>query len=185
MNQFVSRYDNLSNDRGTQFRFYCDKCGRTHVTEFSASVSGITSNVLSTLARFVGGTVGTAALKAREVDDVIRRNRSPDAAFNKAVESAKQFFRQCSRCGKWVCLTDCWNNRASTCKECTPDSVSQAYSTVLCPSCHAKNPPESKYCTTCGTTLASTTAAGACPNCGGKIANEKFCPACGRQVRSG
>ena len=38
--QFVQNYDDLSTDRGYQFKFYCDRCGNGHMSRFEASVVG-------------------------------------------------------------------------------------------------------------------------------------------------
>ncbi|MCX7771918.1 MAG: zinc ribbon domain-containing protein [Clostridia bacterium] len=61
---------------------------------------------------------------------------------------------------------------------------------MICTSCHAKNPPESKYCRECGNKL-ETEAPEApveivevlCPTCGAAIeADEKFCTSCGTKL---
>ena len=62
---------------------------------------------------------------------------------------------------------------------------------VFCPSCHAKNPPESKFCRDCGTKLEPGQAADEtveivdilCPNCGTTVgADLKFCTQCGAKL---
>jgi hypothetical protein len=47
-----------------------------------------------------------------------RKARS--SASERAVEEAKGHFRQCLRCGKWVCPDVCWNSEAGLCEECAP-----------------------------------------------------------------
>jgi Double zinc ribbon len=37
------------------------------------------------------------------------------------VEEARPAFRQCTRCGQWVCAEVCWNARANQCESCAPD----------------------------------------------------------------
>lgn len=44
-----------------------------------------------------------------------------DAALREAVEEGKQHFKQCTRCGKWVCPEACWNGKANLCEGCAPD----------------------------------------------------------------
>ena len=44
-----------------------------------------------------------------------------DSAFRTAVEEGKQKFKQCSRCGKWVCPENCWNASKGQCETCAPD----------------------------------------------------------------
>ena len=38
--QFVENYDDLSTDRGFQFKFYCDKCRNGYLSGFQASIVG-------------------------------------------------------------------------------------------------------------------------------------------------
>ena len=38
--QFVANHDDLSTDRGYQFKFYCDHCGNGHMSEFETSLVG-------------------------------------------------------------------------------------------------------------------------------------------------
>ena len=34
---------------------------------------------------------------------------------------AKKVFKQCGRCGKWVCPEACWNPKKNQCDTCAPD----------------------------------------------------------------
>lgn len=45
--QFTGKYDDLSTDRGYQFKFYCDKCGNGKMTHFETSVLGMAQSVLN------------------------------------------------------------------------------------------------------------------------------------------
>ena len=51
--------------------------------------------------------------------------RLHDAALARAVEEARPNFRQCGRCGHWVCTQVCWNAQANLCTECAPDFTQQ------------------------------------------------------------
>jgi ribosomal protein L40E len=62
---------------------------------------------------------------------------------------------------------------------------------LICPSCAAKNPPESKFCRECGTKLETEAPAEEpveiveilCSNCGASVASEeKFCTNCGAKL---
>jgi hypothetical protein len=46
MIQFVRNYDDLSTDRGYQFKFYCDKCGNGYMSRFQPSVIGTAGSLL-------------------------------------------------------------------------------------------------------------------------------------------
>jgi hypothetical protein len=37
------------------------------------------------------------------------------------VEEGKGYFKQCTRCGSWVCPDVCWNHKAGLCETCAPD----------------------------------------------------------------
>ncbi|MDF2839225.1 MAG: hypothetical protein K0S60_928 [Evtepia sp.] len=61
----------------------------------------------------------------------------------------------------------------------------------ICPSCSAKNPPESKFCRECGTKLEAEhpeedpveIVEVLCPNCGATVGSEeKFCTQCGTKL---
>jgi len=63
--------------------------------------------------------------------------------------------------------------------------------TLICPSCSAKNPLESKFCRECGTKLESEHPTEdpieiveiLCPNCGATVGSEeKFCTQCGAKL---
>ena len=47
--------------------------------------------------------------------------KAHDDAIKKAVEEIKHKFKQCSRCGKWVCPEVCWNEKRNLCEGCAPD----------------------------------------------------------------
>jgi ribosomal protein L40E len=63
---------------------------------------------------------------------------------------------------------------------------------LICPSCSAKNPPQSKFCRACGTKLEADPPEEdapieivevLCPNCGATVdSDEKFCTQCGTKL---
>ncbi len=53
--QFVHNYDDLSTDRGYQFKFHCDKCGNGYMTQFQASTIGIAESLLNVASDFLSG----------------------------------------------------------------------------------------------------------------------------------
>src|SRR5215467_5346801 len=100
--QFTANFDDLSTDRGFQFRFRCDKCGNGYQSRFQPFTAGIVSDVLRTAGNIFGGVLGGAGQGAYEVQRAIG-GKAHDEAFAIAVEEAKPHFHQCTRCGKWVC----------------------------------------------------------------------------------
>jgi hypothetical protein len=109
--QFVRNYDDLSTDRGYQFKFHCDKCGNGYMTQFQASTIGMAESVLGVASSFLGG-FGGARNAAYEVQRAVG-GKLHDSALAKAVEEARPNFRQCTRCGTWVCHQVCWNAEAN------------------------------------------------------------------------
>ena len=53
--QFVRNYDDLSSDRGFQFKFHCDKCGNGFMTQFETSTVGMAESVLVVASSLLGG----------------------------------------------------------------------------------------------------------------------------------
>ena len=209
MIRFVANYDDLSTDRGYQFRFHCDKCGNGHMSAYEASVMGTAAGFLNAANNLFGGILGNAGNSAYEVQRAIG-GKGHDEALRKAVAAGKQFFKQCSRCGHWVCPDVCWNPRAGMCEDCAPDeqealaaNKAQAaaeqiaaktreqdytqdldfgkHAMVACASCGARVASGAKFCPECGAPNAAAAAKPKfCSACGSKLEpGAKFCPECG------
>src|SRR5918911_1923275 len=120
MIQFVSNYEDLSTDRGYQFKFYCDKCGNGYMSRFQPSATGTAGSLLRAAGSLFGGWASSAGDSAYEIQRTVG-GKAHDAALAKAVAEGKEHFHQCSRCGKWVCPEICWNAQAGQCEDCAPD----------------------------------------------------------------
>lgn len=130
MIQFVANYDDLSTDKGYQFKFYCDKCRNGYMSRFVVSKAGLATSVLRTAGNLFGGWMHNAGYGSYELQRLVG-GPEHDAALRDAMEDGKKYFHQCTRCGRWVCPEVCWNGKASLCEECAPDyqehlSASQA-----------------------------------------------------------
>ena len=119
MIQFVQNYEDLSTDKGYQFKFHCDKCGNGFMTEFQTSAIGMAESALRVAGSLFGGFFNTAGNSAYEIQRAVG-GPAHDSALAKAVEEGKAHFHQCTRCGKWVCPDVCWNGEASMCDGCAP-----------------------------------------------------------------
>ena len=53
MIQFVNNYDDLSTDRGFQFKFHCDKCGNGFMSRFQMSTIGTAGSLLRAASSFL------------------------------------------------------------------------------------------------------------------------------------
>ena len=209
MIQFVANYDDLSTDRGYQFRFHCDKCGNGHMSAYEASVAGTAAGFLQAAGNLFGGMLGSAGSSAYEIQRAIG-GKGHDDALRKAVQAGKQYFKQCSRCGHWVCPEVCWNARAGQCEDCAPDESEELASAkaqatreqiaekartqdytsdlnfdknaiAVCGGCGARMDAGAKFCAECGAASAAAQATPKfCSGCGAKLEpGGKFCPECG------
>lgn len=200
MIQFVANHDDLSTDKGFQFKFYCDKCRNGHMSRFHPNSIGIAGELMRAAGSLFGGSFYDAGNAAYHVQRAIG-GKAHDAALEKAVLEGKTYFKQCTRCGHWVCPDVCWNHSASLCESCAPDeqeelsaqqrqAASEQIRTktreqdytkgldflntgglVQCQSCQAKLAPGQKFCSACGA-----------PNATAQT-KEKFCTGCGSTLK--
>src|SRR5687767_2578648 len=95
--QFVRNYDDLSTDRGFQFKFHCDKCGNGYMSHFETSVIGTAGGLLRAAGDIFGGILGSAGNSAYEIQRAVG-GTAHDSALKAAVEEVKPNFTQCVRC---------------------------------------------------------------------------------------
>lgn len=205
--EFTGNYQDLSTDRGFQFKFYCEKCGNGYLSSYQASKLGMAAAAIDVANSLFGGVFGRAAAGAYEVQRAVGGS-AHDQALREAVAEIRPRFCQCTRCGNWVCEPVCWNHQAGLCETCAPDldqerAAAQAEAAreqvherareidwlkkedvatvraVSCPSCGAEV-GKGKFCPECGTPVAIKPA---CNACGAELAGKpKFCPECGEKV---
>ena len=206
---FTSNVTDHSTDNGYQFEFHCDKCGNGVTTPFIASKAGFASGILKAAGSLFGGALYNAGHAADYLRDQTR-GKARDEALRQAVEMARPRFKQCSRCGKWVCPEHCWNAQRGLCEDCAPnleEELAAAQATAAreqvwekaraadltagvdvaanagvasCPSC-GKAPGGGKFCQECGQAMRPATKH--CGGCGAKLsAGTKFCTECGAKA---
>lgn len=196
MIQFVSNYDDLSTDKGYQFKFNCDKCGNGYMSRFQPSVTGTAGSLLRAAGDVFGGWLSSAGNSAYEIQRAVG-GKAHDEALQSAIEEGKTHFHQCSRCGKWVCPEVCWNAAAGQCEGCAPDYHEELASSHA----HAKAGAAreqldekaraidyvsgidmSANASVQAPSPAQQQATSATPKCGGcsaEVGKAKFCPECG------
>jgi hypothetical protein len=202
--RFTGNHEDLSTDRGYQFKFYCEKCGNGYMSSFKTSKLGMAASAARVAGDLFGGIFGNVASSSYEVQRAVGGG-AHDAALKEAVDEIAPIFKQCTRCGNWVCEPICWNKKAGLCETCAPDldeemAAAQAeaareqihekartvdwtkardvanVSGAVCPSCGAKT-QGGKFCGDCGATLGAKRG---CAGCGHQAdGSPKFCPACG------
>jgi membrane protease subunit (stomatin/prohibitin family) len=176
------------------------------MSTFRSSKVGMAASAIEVAGNLFGGVFGRVASSAYEVQRAIG-GPAHDSALREAVEEIRPLFKQCTRCGQWVCEPVCFNKKAQLCEGCAPDldeemasaqaeamreQVHEKARTVdwmkgkdvanvsgaLCRSCGAKV-GGSKFCPECGTPTSSKKR---CGSCGVEAEGEpKFCPECGQK----
>jgi hypothetical protein len=206
---FTDNYQDLSTDRGFQFRLCCERCGNGYMSSFQNSHAGIAGDALRVAGGLLGGIFGRAADSAYDIQRAVG-GPEHDSALRRAVEEIKPQFHQCQRCGQWVCGDVCWNTGRNQCVNCSPkmdqeiaaieseatiyqlrDKAMQtdltgsvqlqtALGPTQCPACSAKLEAGKKFCGECG---ANVGAKPKCPGCGAEFEpGKKFCGECGGKL---
>jgi hypothetical protein len=192
--QFVQNYQDLSTDKGYQFKFFCDKCHNGYMSRFQTSAIGVAESALRVAGSLFGGIFNSVGNSAYEVQRAVG-GPAHDAALETAVNEGKQHFHQCPRCGKWVCPDVCWNTEAGQCDECSPDfnkEVAAAHAHAKADA--ARDQLRSKAAATdyvsnidmgAGAVLRGpappTAAEDRCGSCGAAVGGGRFCPQCGAE----
>jgi hypothetical protein len=117
---FVANYEDLSTDKGYQFKFYCDKCHNGFLSGYEANTLGTAAGLLEAAGSFFGSYLHQAGETAFAVQRAIG-GPSHDAAVQRAVTEGKTHFHQCPRCAQWVCPEVCWNSKVGLCHSCAPN----------------------------------------------------------------
>lgn len=206
--EFTGNYEDLSTDRGYQFKFYCEKCGNGYMSSFKASKLGLAASAAQAAGSLFGGVFGRVSDTAYQIQRAVG-GPAHDAALREAVEEIRPLFKQCTRCGNWICEPICFNKKAQLCESCAPDldeelasaqaeaAKQQAFeraqqvdwlkthgrdvakpAAAVCSSCGAKT-GNAKFCPECGT---PTQQKRGCDSCGAQVeGSPKFCPECGNR----
>ncbi len=204
---FTGNYQDLSTDKGYQFKFFCEKCQNGYMSSFKMSKLGMAASAAKVAGSLLGGIFGRAASGAYEVQRAVG-GLAHDAALKEAVAEIAPLFKQCTRCGQWVCEPVCFNKKAQLCEACAPDlgeelAAAQAAAAkeqviekakavdwtsdrdvamvtgALCPKCGAKT-QGGKFCTECGSPLVVKMR---CGSCGAEVeGSPRFCPGCGKPL---
>jgi hypothetical protein len=202
---FTSNYTDLSSQRGYQFQFFCRKCGNGYMSTFVPNKLNAVASAANVAASLFGGIFGRAAQSASMLQSSVAGPQH-DSALDAAVQEISPLFKQCTRCGSWVCEPVCWNKKAGLCEGCAPDmdeeiAAAQAQAarqqvtekardvdylgqrnlaqvvSAVCPSCGAKT-QGGRFCPECGTSLSGKRK---CADCGAEAdGSPKFCPECGK-----
>ena len=96
--RFTGNYEDLSTDRGYQFKFYCEKCHNGYMSSFKASTIGMLGSAARAASSLFGGFLGNVADSSYEVQRAVGGG-AHDSALKDAVDEVAPIFKQCTRCG--------------------------------------------------------------------------------------
>lgn len=179
---FTGNYQDLSSGKGFQFKFFCEKCGNGYMSSFRANKLGMASAAASAAASLLGGIFGRAAQTAGQLESMVA-GPAHDSALKDAVEEIRPLFKQCTRCGQWVCEPVCWNKQAGLCEGCAPDIREE----VAAAQAQAARQQAMEKATAVDwmqnqNVDVATVSAAVCPKCNAKTQGSKFCPECGESL---
>jgi hypothetical protein len=178
--EFVNNHEDLSTDRGYQFKFFCDHCGNGYLSSFDPSMLGMASGLLGAASSLFGGLLGQASDSAAQLQETVG-GKARDAALQKAVREIKQKFRHCPRCGRWVCPEACWNARRDLCGECAPNLAEEA-AAAQAQAAREQVHEKARATNLVGDVDMAVEASAGCPSCGAEVGAAKFCPECGEAI---
>ena len=179
--------DDLSGDKGFQWKFHCDVCGNGFDTTFIPSRSansqrrlGFLSSGFSAMGSLTGsgGMYGAsqAASGAQQYKNQSAEwHKEHDNAFQQAVNEAKTHFKKCPKCKAFVCDDD-WNNQAGLCTTDAPSMASELQAAKAQAAVEQMKAQVASQQQFNGDTSNRSTV---CPKCGKTAGSEKFCQNCG------
>jgi hypothetical protein len=174
---FTGNYQDLSSNRGFQFKFFCEKCGNGYMSSFQTNTLGAAAAAAGAVSSLLGGIFGRAAQSAEQLQQMVAGPQH-DAALKKAVEEISPTFKQCTRCGQWVCEPICWNKKAGLCETCAPD-LDEEIAAAQAQAARAQAAEKLQGIDLLGQRDLSKVTGAACTKCGAKTGGAKFCPECG------
>src|SRR6266480_1741707 len=83
--KFTGNYQDLSTDRGYQFKFYCEKCNNGYMSTFETSTMGMLGSAARVASDLFGGVFGRVADSSYEVQRAVG-GTAHDSALRKAVD---------------------------------------------------------------------------------------------------
>lgn len=177
---FTNNYTDLSSQRGFQFKFFCKKCGNGYISTFQANRLGTAAAAANAAASLLGGIFGRAAQSADALQQ-LAAGPQHDSALDAAVKEIAPKFKQCTRCGNWVCEPVCWNKKAGLCETCAPD-LDEEIAAAQAQAAMQQVQEKARQVDYIGQRDLANVAAAVCPKCGAKTQGGKFCPECGTAI---
>ena len=177
---FTSNYTDLSSQQGFQFKFFCGKCGNGYMSTFQSNKLGAAASAAHAAASLLGGIFGRAAQSADALQSFVAGPQH-DSALDAAVREISPLFKQCTRCGAWVCEPICWNKKMGLCESCAPD-LDEEIASAQAQAAREQAMQKAREVDFLGQRNLAQTASAICPKCGAKAQGGKFCPECGASI---
>ncbi|HEV8266589.1 MAG TPA: zinc ribbon domain-containing protein [Thermoanaerobaculia bacterium] len=180
--EFTGNYQDLSTDKGYQFKFFCEKCGNGYMSSFKTSKLGMAESALEAAGSLFGGVFGRAASGAYDIQRAVG-GAAHDSALKEAVGEIKPLFKQCKRCGNWICEPVCFNKKAQLCDACAPD-LEKEMAAAQAEAAKEQVYEKAKQVDWLKDRDVATVSGAACPQCGAATQGGKFCPDCGAALQA-
>src|SRR5262249_43753463 len=148
---------------------------------FQTNKLGMAASAVEVANDLFGGIFGRAAAGAYEVQRAVG-GPAHDAALREAVDEIRPKFKQCTRCGHWVCEPVRWNHRAGLGEGCAPD-LEQELAAAKAEAAREQVQSKAREVDWLKNTAVAKVTAVACAACGAKVGSAKFCPECGTPVK--
>src|SRR5262249_50067589 len=153
---------------------FCNKCQNGYLSSFKPNSLGMAASAASAVSSLLGGIFGRAAQSAEQLQSMVAGPQH-DSALNAAVEEISPMFKQCSRCGQWVCEPVCWNDKAGLCESCAPD-LDEEIASAQAQAARQQAMQRAQDVDFIGKRDLSRVVAVACKSCGAQTHGAKFCP---------
>ena len=102
--RFTANYDDLSTDRGYQFRFHCDKCSNGFMTRFQTSVTGVAGDLLRAAGNIFGGILSSAGNSAYDIQRAVGGKAHDDAFADGSETVSLEAIRQVADLS-WIAMS--------------------------------------------------------------------------------
>ena len=180
----------LSAEKGFQWKFDCDICGSGFTTSFIPSKSETKAKRLGFLGRgleVAGGftgksglySAGQAAAAAGQYQSMSAAwHTEHDGAFGQAINETTTHFKKCPKCKLYVCTED-WNGEAGLCTNDAPSLVTEMQATKAQVRVEQMREHVKAQTLYDGDTQDRATV---CPTCGKPAGAGKFCQNCGASL---
>ena len=114
---FTDNYEDLSDETGFQFRFYCGRCDQDYLSDPEPCAHQEESEFLTIVGKIFTHTADRGGELTCDEEGI-----QHDVALRSAIAEVREHFHQCHSCGEWICDV-CWNQDFGLCQKCAPSRM--------------------------------------------------------------